>query len=276
MKKILTTIVALAISSAFAVDVKPLNPKTSTLEDYKAAIALALAKTNNDECAAIILDSKFASPSNPYIGKFSEEDAILSARGVAVPPSANLVLPLTWNKKNRPSLVANQPTLLSLVEKYNVPYASFTIFWKDVEYCDTFAWLRFWVFEMQIPRMELFDLMSSYVQKKAIKTIRKYLRKNGKGFVTVNGVNPCEKYLKELADGLNSPRLEGFVKWLSVMGVDDKIDVSWIPSAKEIEALKNRILDADEELTPKSQKLLRIGLGSDGYNAFVKEYNGEK
>lgn len=114
------------------------------------------------------------------------------------------------------------------------------------------------------------------IQSHAQKQIKKLLRRQGKSFVTKDGVNPVEQYLTRLNAALNAPRFAGLNEWLAEVGVVSRVDLSSLPSAEDVDALKEKILDGDVDMTPETKVLLYICLGVDGYNAFVKEYNGDK
>jgi len=118
------------------------------------------------------------------------------------------------------------------------------------------------------------DQFKCALQALAAKGIRKALRRQGKSFVTKDGVNPCETALSALNSALNAPRLAGTGEWLAEFGFADSFAVSLPPEA-QIAKLRERVLDGDEELTPRNKALLYVCLGVDGYNVFVKEYNGD-
>ena len=112
------------------------------------------------------------------------------------------------------------------------------------------------------------------VQKAATKQIRRWLRSQGKSFVSKNGVNPCEEHLSALTAALNAPRLAGLNKWLKDFGCAE-IDLSKLPDAAAVNALKESVLYGDRKMDAAASATLYVCLGVDGYNAFVKEYNGD-
>ena len=113
------------------------------------------------------------------------------------------------------------------------------------------------------------------IQKTATKSIRKALRRQGKSFVVKNGVNPCEQYVTALTAALNAPRFNGIDAWCESLGMSFRLDTSRLPSAQDIEVLKEQILDGDKDPKPEDLYILNICLGTDGYNKFVKAYNGD-
>ena len=103
--------------------------------------------------------------------------------------------------------------------------------------------------------------------------VKKYLYNQGKSFVTKNGVNPCEPMLQRLNTALNAPRMNGFNEWLSDVGVNERMNLSFLPSDNEINQLKIAILVGERE--PKSADLfnLYMCLSISDYNAFIERYN---
>ena len=120
-----------------------------------------------------------------------------------------------------------------------------------------------------------FDLCKKGIQIVAAKEIKRALRKQGKSFVTKDGINPCEEYMEKLNKSLNSPRFNGLNEWLSELGWNVRVDTSRLPSEEKISALKDAIFYGDKRATILDKTILSICLGVDGYNEFVKKYNGD-
>ena len=112
--------------------------------------------------------------------------------------------------------------------------------------------------------------------KAVVKAIRKYLRSQGKSFVTKDGVNPCEGLMKELNAALNAPRFKGLNEWMEKVGFTARIDESQLPTEEFVAQLKEDVLNGERDMTENVAFVLKVNLGVEGYNAFVKEYNGEK
>jgi hypothetical protein len=112
------------------------------------------------------------------------------------------------------------------------------------------------------------------MQKAAVKAVKKYIRSQGKSFVTKDGVNPCEIYMTDLTTALDAPRLAGLDAWYKSIGLAG-IDLSALPSEAEVEHLRQDVLDGTKDLDSRTKVILHICLGVEGYNAFVKEYNGD-
>lgn len=115
--------------------------------------------------------------------------------------------------------------------------------------------------------------VQSLCQRKA----RAYLRKQGKSFVAKDGVNPCAEVMTELNAALNAPRMKGLNEWFEKTGAtDSRLDVSKLPTEKEVAQLKEAVLCGERDMDKQVEAVLKFCLGVDGYNAFVKEYNGEE
>lgn len=115
------------------------------------------------------------------------------------------------------------------------------------------------------------------IQAKAAKLVRRVIRRNGGSFVTdKDGRNPMEEHLKPLTAALNAPRFKGLNDWLAKYGVEARFDESLLPTEEAAAKLKEDVYYGDVEMTEKTKFLLQVCLGVEGYNAFVKEYNGEK
>ncbi len=112
------------------------------------------------------------------------------------------------------------------------------------------------------------------VQKTAILVVKRHIRSQGKSFVTKNGVNPCEAYMTGLTKALNAPRFAGLDAWLKSIGLKG-VDLSKMPSEEEVAKLKEDILFGSKDMDTRNKAILETCLGVEGYNAFVREYNGE-
>lgn len=119
--------------------------------------------------------------------------------------------------------------------------------------------------------------LSMELQKKTQRKVRAYLRGQGKSFVTKDGVNPCATVMAELVAALNAPRLNGVNEWLEKVGATDgRIDVSKLPTEEEVAQLKDDVLNGVKDMNATSEFVLKVCLGVEGYNSFVREFNGEE
>ena len=100
------------------------------------------------------------------------------------------------------------------------------------------------------------------------------LRKRGKSFVTRDGVNPLEPYAKRLETILNAPRMHGMADFCAEIGLPTTyaIPEDSFLTDDEIKTVCDSVLIDDRSLKSVSAKL-RYSMGTDAYNAFVKEYN---
>ena len=112
--------------------------------------------------------------------------------------------------------------------------------------------------------------------REVLAAIRRHLRSQGGSFVTKDGANPCVELMKELNAALNAPRLNGLNAWLEKVGVPARLDESQLPTEEFVAQLKEDVLNGERDMTENVAFVLKVNLGVDGYNEFVKEYNGEK
>ena len=112
------------------------------------------------------------------------------------------------------------------------------------------------------------------MQKAAVKAIKKYIRSQGKSFVTKDGVNPCEAYATALTTALDAPRFAGLDAWYKSIGLAG-VDLAALPSEAEVSQLRQDVLDGAKDMTGRVKVILYVCLGVDGYNQFVREYNGD-
>ena len=116
----------------------------------------------------------------------------------------------------------------------------------------------------------------SDILKSAIAPARRYVRANGDSFVGKEGAKLVKGVLDDLAAELNAPRFGKAGEILMCLG----IEVEWefvqsrILGDREIAEIKAKLMDGEIAFTGTLQNKLCIALGVEGYNAFVKEYNG--
>ena len=116
----------------------------------------------------------------------------------------------------------------------------------------------------------------SAVLSAAIRPTRRWIRAQGDSFVGKEGAKRVKGVLDALAAELNAPRFGKAGEILSKLGVEVEWEAvqSRIPSDAEVAEIKALILDGAIPFTPELQNRLCVALGVDGYNAFVREYNG--
>lgn len=120
------------------------------------------------------------------------------------------------------------------------------------------------------------EKIRKYIQSGCVRPVKKYLVSQGRPFVTKDGVNPCETYMTELNTALNAPYFDGLNAWFAKIGIAASVDVSHLPPRDHVERLRAAILGADKDLTKDDDFVLKVCLGVEGYNAFVRKYNGEE
>lgn len=156
--------------------------------------------------------------------------------------------------------------------------------------------LKYELFDLDLNKISANDLIeylksgefkSSDIQKineslknAGLKVVKKWLRKNGKSFVAKKDAkgniidNPLTAPMKELTDALNGAKYAGLNEWSTKYGANwETVELPWLLSDEKIGVLKEEILIDEQSFSDENIKQLRIALGVDGFNAFVKLYN---
>ena len=156
--------------------------------------------------------------------------------------------------------------------------------------------LKYKLFDLNFDKISANDLIeylksgefkSSDIQKineslknAGLKVVKKWLRKNGKSFVAKKDSkgniidNPLTAPMKELTDALNGAKYAGINEWSTKYGANwETVELPWLLSDEKIGVLKEEILIDDQSFSDENVKQLRIALGVDKFNAFVKLYN---
>ena len=103
--------------------------------------------------------------------------------------------------------------------------------------------------------------------------VRHKLRDEGKGIVTVDGVNPMETAMQPLFKACNAPMLLGLEGAIAaVTGDRVKVDRSM---KDEIEAMKDEVWYGDGPASGARRDAIHFLLGTEGYNAWAAAYNGK-
>ena len=108
--------------------------------------------------------------------------------------------------------------------------------------------------------------------------VRRAIRAEGGSFVGKEGAKLVKDRLDALAKELNAPRFGKAGKFLAEIGMDVEWEFiqSRILADAEVDGLKARLMGGEIPFSQELQNKLCIALGVDGYNAFVKEYNGKE
>ena len=156
--------------------------------------------------------------------------------------------------------------------------------------------LKYELFDLNFDKISANDLIeylksgefkSSDIQKineslknAGLKVVKKWLRKNGKSFVAKKDAkgniidNPLTAPMKELTDTLNGAKYAGLNEWSTKYGANwETVELPWLLSDEKIGVLKEEILIDEQSFSDENIKQLRIALGVDKFNAFVKLYN---
>ena len=156
--------------------------------------------------------------------------------------------------------------------------------------------LKYELFDLNFDKISANDLIeylksgefkSSDIQKineslknAGLKVVKKWLRKNGKSFVAKKDAkgniidNPLTAPMKELTDALNGAKYAGLNEWSTKYGANwETVELPWLLSDEKIGVLKEEILIDEQSFSDENIKQLRVALGVDGFNTFVKLYN---
>ena len=156
--------------------------------------------------------------------------------------------------------------------------------------------LKYELFDLDLNKISANDLIeylksgefkSSDIQKineslknAGLKAVKIWIRKKGKSFVAKKDAkgniidNPLTAPMKELTDALNGAKYAGLNEWSTKYGANWKtVELPWLLSDEKIGVLKEEILIDEQSFSDENIKQLRIALGVDGFNAFVKLYN---
>lgn len=119
------------------------------------------------------------------------------------------------------------------------------------------------------------DIFKTIQRKSALKAAA-YVRKQGKVAVGKEGAVSVAELMAELVAGFNAPYFKGVNEWLEKVGVTDKrVDVSTLPAEQEAAAIRDAILNGDRSAKESDLQILKFCLGVEGYNSFVRSYNGK-
>lgn len=119
------------------------------------------------------------------------------------------------------------------------------------------------------------DNYKESILKAATKPIKRRIREMGGSFVVgPDGKNPVQDAIDELSSALNAPKMGGAKQWVAKWFPDHVwVEPKWMSDA-EVAKLKNDVLFGDVDFGYNQVCLLEAHLGTEAYNAFVKEYNG--
>jgi hypothetical protein len=103
--------------------------------------------------------------------------------------------------------------------------------------------------------------------------VRRKLRDDGKGIVTVNGTNPVAVAMAPVIAAANAPMLQGLEEaFLDVMGETVSVDRS---TQAEYEALRDAVWVGAVVANRDIQEKLIFLMGVSNYNAWVEEFNAQ-
>ena len=277
MNKLIMAAIAALAMTAPAVD--KLDPKTSTADDYREVFN-ELMECDTNKVGTVAESKKFWSISNrkDLDALRMEFDERLANSGRGAPPQMTVWWPkASAVNRTRLGWDVNFPVRLALAKRLNCNALYGGMIWRGVAYEDLIALLA----EMSVSPKPVFlseiNIVKGAIRDQAAKIIKRKMREKGISFVVKDGVNPVAVRLKALADALNAPRLSGLNEWNAELGIDAvQVNVMKDISDADVAKLKDAIFYGDKVMNIKSQNTLFFCLGVDGYNKFVKDYNGDK
>ena len=111
----------------------------------------------------------------------------------------------------------------------------------------------------------------------AVVPARRYVWAQGDTFVGKDGAKRVKAILDGLAAELNAPRFGKANELLARIGIE--VEWAFIQSRllgdREVSEVRTKLLDGEIAFSGSLQNKLCVALGVEGYNAFVKEYNGD-
>lgn len=124
------------------------------------------------------------------------------------------------------------------------------------------------------------NALCEYLSKAALPVVKRAIRASGKSFVAKEGeANPVEAPLNALTAALNAPRFAGLVEWCDKWCPDASAAaaklVASLPTEEEIAEMRDGVLYGELDFNGERKAYLRMCLGVEAYNAFVREYNGD-
>ena len=281
MKKLIFMVLAATTIATFGFSRSKLNYRTSTLQDYRDVADAILAATSVEQVINIEKETEFflRIPKDRLVYPiFTEVDDALAAKGWGITP-----YPIKTFPKTSALAIAKDPTvtnnvLFKLAYKYN-ENASVRGLIKQCTAEDLIELFNLSTTSKKQGRVDisiLAEIKSTFQKKYGVKLVKRMLYRQGKSFVTKDGVNPCEEMMNKLTTSLNAARLAGFNEWLADVGIKNRVNLDFLPPADKIEELKEDILMGDKEAGKLRLYTLYLGLSSQDYNAFIKRYNGDK
>lgn len=123
------------------------------------------------------------------------------------------------------------------------------------------------------PRWD-FDKELRIILSHAQNQVKRHIREKGGSFlVGADGKNPVQDAIDPLLAALNRPRMQGLREWVAELFPDYAwTEPSWL-SEGDLKRLMDDVFYGKKDLNKSIQGVLRVNLGVDGYNEFIKKYN---
>ena len=273
---------AAMVAASISAAAEPLNPSECSEADLRAVIAEALAPTNattGSVYAHLATSGVFsAKAQSRFPSVFAELDATMAERGFL--PHWWWQHPVSWPKVSG-CLAKATGADVAYAASYamcarlgcGLNPASVAIHGGTLDdYATLLSEAVAFPEKCSLPSAQIAKFRSS-IQKAALPAVRRHIRQSGRSFVSKNGVNPCEEYMTGLTAALNAPRFAGLDAWFKSIGLKG-VDLSRMPSEEEVAKLKDAVFYGDQLMNDRTKAILDVCLGVEGYNKFVREYNG--
>ena len=248
-----------------------------TMSEYRALLDYVISVAETNKVAG---KRAFAVPVNLRWRLFvscrqlaEEYDARLANAGIETDPTfAYEHLPLCsesfiTNKANE-SVIAAKRYFVDLCRKYHTHRMYTYQFPEIVNLAATLSAIGRCKYYMR-------DNFKESVLAAAARPIKRRIREQGGSFVVgPDGRNPVQEAVDELSNALNAPKMRGAKEWVAKWFPGHVwVEPDW-KTDEEIRKLKEDVLFGERDFGYLQANLLESYLGTEAYNAFVKEYNG--
>jgi len=274
--------VAAMVAASMSAAAEPLNPSECSEAELRAVIAEAFAPTNattGSVYAHLATNGLFSSRmQSRFPAVFAELDATMAERGFL--PHWWWQHPVGWPKVSSRLAKATgadvaYPASYAMCARLGCALlpSSIAIHGGTLDdYATLLSEAVAFPAKCSLPSAQIAQFRSN-IQKAALPAVRRHIRQSGRSFVSKDGVNPCEEYMTGLTAALNAPRFAGLDAWLKSIGYKG-VDLSKMPSEEEVAKLKDAVFYGDQLMNDRTKAILDVCLGVEGYNSFVREYNG--
>lgn len=246
----------------------------TTLEDKVAEILTNVVTAADSKSAKKIVKQTrlLRNVERPHLRHLRRTvDSVLAEKGVG----SHWHAVATWPKiseisRQEKGLHTNMVNAINIAKKYRVdisPYgmlrasrptlSEIVLVWND------------FLANTQYVNLQWLSILEEWLDDHAHDLIVKYLEK--KGIDPEHETEGVDVYEEKYIKALTSPRLAGFNEFLESIGIKERLDLSPL-DAEFCEEVKTKVLSGEWPLHKQNEIRLRLHLGVEGYNNFMKEY----